>query len=708
MKTTITVLILLVSLNSFSQSTISGYVRDKNLDPIPGANVYFEGSYDGASSDTSGQFTFKTKLKGNQKLLVSFIGYDLYQKELILDEGNQELEVILEESYNEIDAVVITAGTFEASDKKISSILSPIDIASTPSAQGDIYGALAAMPGSQKVGEEGMLFVRGGESYETKTFMDGILIQTPYFSKLPDIPTRGRFSPLLFSETVFSTGGYSAEYGQALSSIVSLNTLGLEEKDKTSISLMTVGASASTVKRWDNTSLALSGMLVNNALSNVIFKPNIDWITAPTIGEVNMMFRHKVRESGLIKSFIACNYSSSNLMYDNFEENKLQHINMKDNNIFFNTTYSDMLSEKWMIKAGLGYNFDVENADIDYDNLNTNNTSGVFKVTFTNFISDQVKLKFGSDIIHHNYKQEIRMNDFASLAFINNQISAFAEAEINLTKKIAFRVGARTEYSSLLNATHLTPRLSAAYKTGKYSQISFAYGMFEQNPEDDYLKMSRTLSTERSTHYILNYQYKKNNRVFRVEAYHKNYSSLVKFSSPYSIEPENYNNLGYGSSQGLDLFWRDKQTFRNTDYWISYSYNHSDRDYQDYPICAIPSYSSAHNLSLVYKRFFNRLNTFFGVTYSFASGRPYNNPNSNGFMTGKTKTYNDISLNATYLTRVFNKEAIIHLNFTNVLGFENVYGYRFRNIPDDAGMYEMQAVIPPSKRMAVLLISILF
>ena len=106
------------------------------------------------------------------------------------------------------------------------------------------------------------------------------------------------------------------------------------------------------------------------------------------------------------------------------------------------------------------------------------------------------------------------MNDFASLAFINNQISAFAEAEINLTKKIAFRVGARTEYISLLNATHLTPRVSAAYKTGKYSQISFAYGMFEQNPEDDYLKMTRALSTEKSRHYIFNYQYKKKQQSF--------------------------------------------------------------------------------------------------------------------------------------------------------------------------------------------------
>ena len=114
---------------------------------------------------------------------------------------------------------------------------------------GDIYGAYASMPGSQKVGEEGKLFVRGGESYETKTYMDGMLVQSPYFSSLPDIPTRGRFSPLLFSETLFSTGGYTAEYGHALSSIVDLTTNGLESENKASVSLITVGSNASISRR---------------------------------------------------------------------------------------------------------------------------------------------------------------------------------------------------------------------------------------------------------------------------------------------------------------------------------------------------------------------------------------------------------------------------------------------------------------------------
>lgn len=44
------------------------------------------------------------------------------------------------------------------------------------------------------MGEEGRLFVRGGEAYETKTFMDGMLIHTPYFSKTPDLPEQQIFT----------------------------------------------------------------------------------------------------------------------------------------------------------------------------------------------------------------------------------------------------------------------------------------------------------------------------------------------------------------------------------------------------------------------------------------------------------------------------------------------------------------------------------
>ncbi|MBK6976262.1 MAG: hypothetical protein IPH28_03405 [Cytophagaceae bacterium] len=56
------------------------------------------------------------------------------------------------------------------------------------------------------MGEREGLFVRGGSSSETKTVIDGMIVQNPYFSSTPDVPQRGRFDPFMFKGTAFSTG----------------------------------------------------------------------------------------------------------------------------------------------------------------------------------------------------------------------------------------------------------------------------------------------------------------------------------------------------------------------------------------------------------------------------------------------------------------------------------------------------------------------
>jgi outer membrane cobalamin receptor len=215
------------------------------------------------------------------------------------------------------------------------------------------------------------------------------------------------------------------------------------------------------------------------------------------------------------------------------------------------------------------------------------------------------------------------------------------------------------------------------------------------------------LQTERSSHYILNYQYKKEKRLFRIEGYYKKYTDLVTFDSPYSMNAEEYGNDGYGSSQGLELFWRDGDTFKNTDYWISYSYNDSKRLYRDYPVETTPTYASAHNLSVVWKRFVPGWSSFFCVTYAMATQRPYHNPNLPGFNQGQTNLYHDISLNATYLTHIMNKEAIIHLMVNNVTGRTNIYGYEYSSSPNSDGVYERKAIVSPIRQQAVLVLVIM-
>jgi len=692
----------------FAQVRLSGKVTDSRNNPLSGANVFLQNTYDGATADSLGFFSFKSGRKGIHYLSASFIGYQPYLLKLDLDSTQSiSLNVILQESDDQIDEVMINAGAFEASDEKKAVILRVFDIATTPSAQGDIFGALGTLPGVQKVGEDGRVFVRGGEGYETKTFMDGMLVSSPYMSKMPDMPTRGRFSPMLFSGTLFSTGAYSAEYGQALSSIVDMKTNSVETQEQSSISLMTVGVMGSTTKCWEKSSLSISGDYVTGVLSNVINKQQVDWIKSPVGIDGTLMYRQKTGETGLFKTFGTFNHSTSEMLYPNTQTGINQNIAMNSSNVYLNNTFGSMIGEKWMMKSGLAWNYDSQKFDLDQDQVATQTQMIQAKLGFSHFLNEQTELKFGTDWIIYSYEQNIRMGGNYRLPFTNNQLSGFAEMEYKLSKKFATRLGTRLENSSLLNETRFAPRFSGAYKTGKHSQISLACGQFYQNPEDDYLKFAPQLQPEKASHAVMTWQYLTDLKTFRVEGYLKKYSNLVKFDKPLAANPFDYSNAGSGSAEGVDLFWRDKETFKLTDYWISYSWINARRNYKDYPDLAIPSYVSEHNMSVVYKRFLESLRTYASVTYSFASSRSYHDPNLSGFMNAKTQPYNDISLSLTYIMELFGKQSVLHLMVNNLAGFDNVYGYNFSNIPNESGRYESTPIKSPFVRQVILLVSIM-
>lgn len=702
MKPILISLLVLLSLPALSQNTLKGKITDPRGTGVPFANIYIEGSYDGATSDTAGYFSLTTGLTGVQQLTVSCIGYDPQTIHLELNTADTSIRVILRERISELNEVSITAGVFNASDKKKSVTLTAMDISTTPSAVGDVYGAFASLPGSQKVGEEGMLFVRGGEAYETKTYMDGMPVSSPYFSSVPRIPTRGRFSPLLFSETVFSTGGYSAEYGDALSSIVDLTTTGMETEDKASFSLMSVGASASFARRWEKSSLAMTGMYANNTLHHQLFKQNVDWIKDPSLADGMVMFRQQIGETGLLKSFFSFNSQSMEMNYDHFEEGTRERIKLRNGNFYANTVYTGEINPRWLVRTGAALGRDLENMTYEGTPILTTLSSGSGKVVLTRLAGARLKIRMGTEASVENYRQEVRMDSTVTLGLDDVQTSLFIEPEWKVSHKLAFRVGLRAEYSTLLHEGALLPRISAAYKTGTHSQVSLAWGRFRQKPENDYLKFAPGLDAEWADHYILNFQLTKLKRTFRVETYYKTYDHLVKYDLPNSPYEKDYHNSGYGKAGGLDIFWRDRESLNGVDYWISYSYLNTTRDYRDYPTSVMPSYASAHNLSIVYKQFITRLNTYLGATYAFASSRPYDDKNSTEFMSGRTPAYHDISLNVTYLTRVFRKQCVVHLNITNLLGTEHVFGYLYSGSRGEDGRYASKAVVPTSGRQAIL------
>ena len=237
----------------------------------------------------------------------------------------------------------------------------------------------------------------------------------------------------------------------------------------------------------------------------------------------------------------------------------------------------------------------------------------------------------------------------------------------------------------------MAPRLSLAYKTSTKSQVSLAYGNFYQNPSSPVLKFNQDLKAQNTTHYILNYQYNADRRIFRAEAYYKKYNNLVKYNSEFPSFNSDFSNNGFGYAKGIDFFWRDNKSLKNFDYWLSYSFLDTERDYKNYPIAAQPNFANTHNISVVGKYWINDWRSQVGFSYGFASGRTYTNPNESGFLNEKTKSYNSLSLNWAYL---ISPQKILYASVNNALGFENINGYQYSNTPDMNGNFDRRALQP--------------
>ena len=198
------------------------------------------------------------------------------------------------------------------------------------------------------------------------------------------------------------------------------------------------------------------------------------------------------------------------------------------------------------------------------------------------------------------------------------------------------------------------------------------------------------MASEKAEHFILNYQQVRDNKTFRVEAFYKGYSDLVKFTAD-----EELSNAGKGFAKGIEVFWRDNETFRRLDYWLSYSLLDTKRNYLNFPYESTPYFASRHNFSAVAKYFIVSLKSQIGATYSFASGRPYNDPNEESFNASRTPAYQDLSINWSYLPK---PHLIIHVSCTNLPGFDNVFGYEFSNTLNDSGAYNGRPIRQPAPR----------
>lgn len=707
---TLFISLIIITQLAVGQTTISGTVLDNKKKPVAGASIAIKDSYDGATADSVGRFRFRTSDKGKQIIIITAIGFKTLEVSVELKDGELQLPVQLKEEVTEMSAVVITAGAFEASDRKrVAAVLSSIDIVTTASGNGDITGALKTLPGAQQVGESEGLFVRGGTAAETKTFIDGTLVNNFFFSSVPGIAQRGRFSPFIFKGTVFSTGGYSALYGQALSSALILESIDLPEQSSATLNLsvLGIGAGFQKLNKEKTASWGVNYNYSNLTAAFAVIKQQQDYSKAPNSHNIDANFRIKTSKNGMLKYYGF--YLTNSL---GFTQNSLDSVGYKDRfglsngNMYHNLSWKESLKNKWKLQAAVSVSTNKDDIrfgmqDEDKNDVLLNglefkqfdvNSKGFYangRLVLEKKFRALNALRFGVEYNHSDDKSLFTAFNGSTFRtrLIENVYSLFAEQDVYLTNKLAAKFGARAEYSALLDKTNLAPRVSLAYKLGKESQASLAYGIFYQNPELRYQPTIAPLTFMKATHYIAQYQKTTNLTTFRVEAFYKQYDNLIKTSNINGRELGSSNN-GFGDASGFELFWRDKKTVKNLDYWISYSFLDTKRDFLNFPTAITPNFAAKNTASVVLKKFVTKLKSNLNFSYNYASGRPYYNiqydqNTSKPFFAdkGRIPDYHNVSFSVNYLPSIGKKNAkafaVYVLSVSNVFNLKQVYGYNY-------------------------------
>lgn len=675
-------LCILIPSSLFAQTSIHGKVTDRSGSELIGASIAIKGSYDGATSDTLGQFRFKTRKKDSITVVANYLGYEPETQRVVVSGTDMELNFRLKPAFNELNAVTITAGIFEASDSKRMVMLRPMDIVTTAGGGADIIAVMQLLPGANRVGEQEGLFVRGGSANETKTVIDGMIVQNPFFSSTPDVPQRGRFSPFMFKGMAFSTGGYSAQYGQALSSVLLLDT---QDKVTDQSSLNVIAHLAGVGVGYTHKGV-ISGQLYYSNLRPFLklIPTNIEFIKPPQGLGGSLNLYKNLSKNGVLKMYATYSDSDNALGLPNYEDaGKIYVFALRNRNFFTNNTYKlSFGAGKWIWQNGISYSLNT-------DKISIGETPGDRKDERLQLRSvikrlwgekDKNSVVAGTEYHHINHNNifgayEGQLEDHYSAAFV--------ESEMYITTKLAARLGLRGEYSSIIEKANLSPRFSLAYKTSQYSQFSFATGQFYQTPEKNYLFLNRNLNYELANHYILNFQLVKNDRTFRIEAFQKDYQHLVREyqntfdPNPYRFPTGSTDNSGFGFARGYDIFFRDKKTVKGADFWVTYSYLDSRRAFQNYPVEATPTFCSKHNFSVVYKQFIPKIATNVGLTYTYTSGRPFYDAAATDFLSDRTKDFHNVSFAASHIRAIRGSFLVFFLTIDNVLGTHNEFGYRY-------------------------------
>lgn len=652
---------------SFSQNVIAqtgslrGFVYDKdNGEPIIFTTVYLYKTSYGTATDVNGYYNLANVPQGKYTLIITYIGYDTLKMEINI-RANKILtqNLIIKKSSIQMREFIVSAERMEMKTEVRTSIvkITPKQLEKIPTmgSEPDLAQYLQVLPGVVFTGDQGgQLYIRGGSPIQNKVLLDGMIIYNPFHS----IGLFSVFDSDVIRNADIYTGGFGAEYGGRISSVMDITTKdGNKKRLSGKFSTNTFGSKfllEGPIKK---------SMENSNNGSSFVFSAKTSYLE-----ESSKLFYSYIDTAGLPFNFtdfygkISINGSNGtkiNLFGFNFNDHvnyqSISDLSWTSSGIGSNIIIVPAASNA-LIKVNFSYSdYKISMEELDskprYSDINGFN----FGLQFVYFLGNN-ELSYGIESLGYNTDYVFYNSTGRKLEQNENttELGGFIKYK-QTAGKFLIEPSFRLHYYASLSDISPEPRLGIKYNATDRLRIKFASGIYSQNLisansdrdvvnlfygflsgttdlQEEFDGEEVTHNLQKSVHAILGFEYDLTNKIdLNVEGYIKdnvqltsiNRNKIYDDTGENSDKPEYFTKdfiIESGKAYGVDFLL--KYDYRRLYLWCVYSLGYVTRF--DGVIDYKPHFDRRHNVNLVGSFTFGEdLNWEVSARWNLGSGFPF-------------------------------------------------------------------------------------
>ena len=656
-KVFVLIFVLITTLVSAQTGSVRGFVYDKETgEPMMLTNVMLENTQIGTTTDVNGYFVLSKIKTGNYSIKVTSLGYETYTAPIKVEKNKVlALKIDLAPSATELQTIEIQGRQEVARTESQVSIekITSKDIQQMPSigGQADLAQYIQVLPGVVFSGDQGgQLYIRGGSAIHNKVLLDGMVVYNPFHS----IGLFSVFETDIIRNGDIYTGGFSAQYGGRISSVMDITTKdGNKKQFSGKLAASTFGAN-----------LLLEGPLLKKkdySLSYILSAKNsyLSKTSTSIYSYMNKELPYDYFDLYGKLTLATDNGSKINIFGLNFTDKVNQYEAIQNFNWVNRAFGTNFLiipgTSSALVEGVIAYSDYTMNMNETTTNQNQMSNIGGFNVgmSVTNFFGDD-RLKYGMEMEGNTTKTSYKIND--TIIDYSTEIGLYAIYKL-LYRNVLVEPSLRLSYYASLGDVFLEPRLSAKWNVTKKFRFKLASGMYSQTFLDTksdrdivnlftgYLTVTPDLNivdsfrgnpinsyVQTSNHFIFGAEYDiLRNFNLNVELYYKTMSNLTSINRDklYADDQEHIEKPGYlrkeytvenGKAYGADfsLKYDDGRLY----VWTIYSLGKVIREgeMQTYA----PHYDRRHNVNVLINYQMGQSRDFeISVRWNFGSGFPY-------------------------------------------------------------------------------------